>query len=856
MSAYSYKLFKNNKNEQTKSISYKEKELKLMTTLQLREICNKEKLIKSIINPLDKEELIKLIMKYRGEKDNLLIHRYEEGGIERVEKFLKSTERFILHEKNIQCPGKITIYDALKVEVFDSYLVSCESELGEGNLVLVDNNFEVCTIFNLIKVKEHNKEQYYIVKDETIKAKESQNKYYSLLYFEGNDSEHIYNIYHGKEELTPGYINFYYLPILQFEIKQIMDTTLPLAIDFGTSNTTAGICVNNDLNFIRVIDDTKEEFETTPLIPSIVGIKAIKAENIEYVFGYEAIKAAQASYIDDGLTVFYDIKRWINDFEKEEKIIDNAGNWAFIKRKYIIKAYLEYIIAVAKQRFKYNFKYIHISSPAKQKYKFYRLFKEILEDYNIENEDTLEEGAAVLFNTIWELIENNKYIEGEKYKALIIDCGGGTTDLTSCNFTIKNNRVSYEIFIDTAYENGDTDFGGNNLTFRIMQFIKIIMARELVKENSDLRNIILEEFDVDIFRFVDENGILKIYEKLNEEYEKVEKIIPTKFKLYEDKGKEDYYKVKSNYYFLFNLAERVKKEFFNNPSLLKINLTAEEGIDENIINFDKWKLSYINHGNLEVVKNPPNLELSIYEINLLLKADIYNIVKKFLEKLYEENKLFDFSIIKLTGQSCKVEIFKEALKEFIPGRIIQFKRNKKETRENNDLKLSCLRGSLKYLQAKKLGYANINLHTEIPKLPYIISAYTHRGDEKVLIHSVEKNKNKGTISRFMERIILNLYLKDMNNVNRYEYTYEVKPEEFEEILPEKIVALYPEIINQQDTDSIVNEEVKFFVWTKQEQWGFSVVPILRREEGLFIGKEEFYSFENDEWETNFFDGLK
>ena len=38
-----------------------------MTTVKLREICNKEKLVKSIVNPLDKEELIRLILKYREE---------------------------------------------------------------------------------------------------------------------------------------------------------------------------------------------------------------------------------------------------------------------------------------------------------------------------------------------------------------------------------------------------------------------------------------------------------------------------------------------------------------------------------------------------------------------------------------------------------------------------------------------------------------------------------------------------------------------------------------------------------------------------------------------------------------------
>ena len=66
MSLYSYKLHKGNE-ELLRKNKYKEKDLRLMTTYQLREICNKENLVKSIINPLDKEELIKLIIKYRRE---------------------------------------------------------------------------------------------------------------------------------------------------------------------------------------------------------------------------------------------------------------------------------------------------------------------------------------------------------------------------------------------------------------------------------------------------------------------------------------------------------------------------------------------------------------------------------------------------------------------------------------------------------------------------------------------------------------------------------------------------------------------------------------------------------------------
>ncbi|CUU50385.1 molecular chaperone [Clostridium beijerinckii] len=876
MSLYSYKLHKGNE-EHIKKSKYKEKDLRLMTTFQLREICNKEKLVKSIINPLDKEELIRLIMKYRGEKESKLIKNYLVGGIERVERFLSRSNKEVISNRYIDYPGKITIYENLALEIYDNYILRSSEKLEESNVLLVDSNYKVCTIFNIKKLIQNNKEEYFLTKGEYIEARESESKHYSLLFFSEKDSETIYDTYEGDNIEVDYNIKFTSLPILQFEVRPLKETKMPLAIDFGTSNTTAGIYIdkeifpglnenltdngeyadyeNDKVKFVKIINESKENLEITPLIPSIVGVKNIKEDEIEYAFGHDAMLEARRRYVDDGMSLFYDIKRWISDFEKSEKVIDVKNKTTFIKRKDIIKAYLEYIISLAQQRFKCKFKNIYISCPSKQKYKFHTLFKDVLSDYTVESSNILEESAAVLYNTISDLIEKKKYVQGEWYKALIIDCGGGTTDLTGCSFSISNSRVSYRLDIETSYENGDTDFGGNNLTFRILQLIKILMANALSNSKSELKKAIIDEFNIDIFRFIDKSGINELYETLNEEYEKAEAVIPTKFQLYETRSKEDYCKVRSNYYFLFDLAEEVKKLFFSNPDILKVLLTSKEetSLDENIINFDKWKLSYMNKGTLQVVKEAPSITLSIYEIETLIKGDVYNIIKKFLEKLYENDELYDYSLIKLTGQSCKVDIFRDALKEFIPGRIIEINKSKKEVKEEYELKLSCLKGALKYLYDKNFGYADINIESKKPTLPYLLTAYTHAGEQKTLIKGREINK--GFISRFMDRILLKLYLKDSNDNVKFEYNYQFNEEELEKTNAKKIGERYPNI-NQHETDNIENNEVKFFVWEEEELWGFYVLAILRKEEELYIGQEKFFYFENDRWERNFFDGLK
>ena len=54
----------------------------------------------------------------------------------------------------------------------------------------------------------------------------------------------------------------------------------------------------------------------------------------------------------------------------------------------------------------------------------------------------------------------------------------------------------------------------------------------------------------------------------------------------------------------------------------------------------------------------------------------------------------------------------------------------------------------------------------------------------------------------------------------------------------------------------MEREVKFFVWAKPSEWAFFVVPVYRKNETLFLGKEEEFFFENDSWVQNFFDGMK
>lgn len=881
MNQYGYVLKK--KEEKREAGRYHKSDLLLMTTYQLKEICRVEKLIQGVVNPMDKEELIRVILRYRGADEYYLIRSWDEKGLEALGNIMERcrieerpyTGQSGSRESNERVySSKIVAYEGLAIGFYDCLTIPYDKNLAGTNALVVGGDGRICAILN-VEAKGAATDCLYLTKAAELSCHESEVKNYRLYLMNRKSSEILYRIYNGNYGYVPEHLEVYCVPLLDFEVRRPVALTMPLAMDFGTTNTTAGVYLDhqyfekagfydgeyglaeNAVNY-ALFYDTTLDWEETTLFPSVVSVLSAEAGRPHFLFGYEAIRLADSSYIDEGFCIFYDIKRWIGDYERQEEITDSQGRRSFVQRKDILKAYFTHVIDEARNRFKCEVHEVHISCPVKQKAQFASLFAEILPEYAIEQRDMLDEGVSVLYSTISDMIQSGRVQEGKEYSALIIDCGGGTTDLCSCRFRIWDRRVSYRIEIDTAYENGDTDFGGNNLTYRIMQLLKIALVNRITGQGNATEQEILAGLDMDVYRCVDEIGAAKLYERLEEVYAEAEKYLPTRFREYEHRSREDYYKVKNNFYFLFQLAERMKKEFYNRTGTLRITLSAVPVEEEAVtwIPADRFKLSVDRGHGLEIMKEFPKITFSIYEMELLLTADIYGIIRRFMEELYENGKVEEYSIIKLTGQSCKIDLFRSALKEFVPGRTIQFKRRSGDRTKDYGLKMTCVDGALQYLRDKKYGFADVSIRTGEPALPYNITAYTHSGEEVILINGLKRNNKCGMISRNMENLVLKLYLKDLDGKERYQYTFNSSLADFREVKYEEIAKQYAEHIRQADTDDIVDREVKFFVWASPMDWAFCAVPVYRKDERLFLGKEEEFSFENDGWVRNFFDGMK
>lgn len=876
------------------SRTYRQKELEEMTTFQLREICTKEKIIKGITNPLNRYELMETIIRYRGEKETLLIHKFCEGGYERIEQIIQKKLGSVLKDEGtIRNPARFIVYNDLDMSLYDQYQVEIDHQkkddiskavvnrLGESNVLLVGENNELCGIFNLVGDGK-TPEKFYLCKGKDIQLQMKNHRHYSLLYFEKKESDYLYNTYYDIKQANISVLHYYKIPLADIEVRTSEETEAILSIDFGTSNTTAGTYLDyhyipnpdsqgilngrnvlDAINIVQFLDTTKGEKEWSPLLPTAVSVlDCSDPEHVQYQFGYEAKKANKIKYYDETFSIFYEIKRWVNSYEQQQEITDKQGHIASVCRKEIIREYLLYVIRCAQQRFKCRFRKLHLTSPVKLKAQFSKMFCEILPEYEIETEQMLDEGTAVVYNTIANLIEKQRFYDNEVLSALIIDCGGGTTDLSSCSFSIHNDAVAYDVAIKTTYENGDTNFGGNNITYRIMQYIKIMFATYYSANKTVKINDLITVPTEDVFRYVDEYGKEKVYETLEQEYDKAEAIIPTKFKHYENRTREEYFMVKNNFYFLFDIADQLKKQFYISDSVIRNRFQSnyeQEDEDLKITRIERWNLVVNTGERLEYNHSFPDVIFNIKEIELLLKADIYEIVNKFLYEFYRNNTLSSYSIIKLTGQSCRIDIFREALKEFIPGRNIEFKYHGNDTTSITELKLACVKGAIQYVNASKIGYTNVSLAYCTPMIPYSVSGFTHENQEKMLIYSLDQEQRYGFLSRNKSISHLELFLKDGSGKLQHRYSYQNDYREYHPVLYEEIAEKYAEYahyIIQDDTDDIVDTEVKFFVFAANDQWGFYLLPIVREGNQLFMGREEFYTFENDVWEVDFFDGTK
>ena len=807
--------------------TYRRSQLEKMTTFQLRELCRKERLVIPTRETGDREGLIRLIMRFRGQKDYRHLTDGDQEGLARIQEFLNRCPLKIRGDEGIRVPGTIVLYREMGMDALDGYEIASDRRLYEGNLLLVDEKNQVYTCFYL----KEQQEKMYLYRGKNMAILPLEKGRYFILYFpEERISEYLWDCCAGNHQPEPGFAQAVRIPLLSLEVRDAAPTDMPLVIDFGSSNTTMGICTEDNARRIA-------RTEGGVVIPTVIGVEEANEGQVRYVFGYEAVRMCGQNYRDEDVPVFFDVKRWVSDPDRAESVTLSDGRKYQIGRREMLRAFLDYLLDLARQQFKCSFHTIQMLSPVRQKEKFKELFTELLPEYAVDCE--LDEGMAVLFHSIHSMITQAKYQRGKWYRALIIDCGGGTTDLTSGSFRIDNTRVSYTIDLETSYENGDTNFGGNNLTYRIFQLLKVKLAKAVSGEEQPS---------------LPTSGTGRaLQDALMEAFRQAESRIPTRFKEYENRRREEYFCVKNNFYYLFALAEEIKKQFFGRTFLYELRVGCALKDGRGTLFLDRFKVSSVENGGLCGLAKDIAVTFYLNEVEEILRPDVYGLMDRFLEQKFASGELAKYGMIKLTGQSCKSRLFTEALKEYVPGRLIQ---NTRAREAGEELKLCCLEGALAYFSNCKLGYMKVDRRFEVGALPYEIMAYTHENQEQVLIRSLDKEEHIGCISRFKVGRQLDLYLNSAQGQRLKTYYFVYDASRFTRTTQEEIDRQYSKTVIQEETDIILEGEMKFFVWVSRKRWGFVVLPILREGDLLYKGEETFFDFEDDTWELNFFDGRK
>ncbi len=861
-----------------------EEELRRKSYYEMYQIAVEEKLVEVYAVTPSREELIKILLKYRGATPEYSINKYNEKGLEKVQVlFDEKLNSRIHHENKIKVPHKIILYKTLNLTKEDNYKIILPDHINNGNTFLINANNYLCGIFQLEKALDSKNTYYLTSKQEFLRIDNLRNNRFSLIFFKDSDMKFIYNFYNIRDDNFPVYpykMDYYKVEIENLEIRELENTNSVLCIDFGTVNTALGAYIDNNyvkelptndilngtvkLNQINYVKFDDGERNYREILPSIAYVENCSdVGNIKYLFGYDTLRKLETNgYVVNG-SLFYGLKRWVNNHNEEEKITDELGNIQYIKRREIIKAYLKYVVERAEYTFKCKFKRIHASSPVKLKEQFLDMFQEIFSlekengyEYEIIKENAMDEAIAVLYNTIENQIRKGNYKENEEYSALIIDCGGGTTDLAACKYRIKNEEIYYHLDIKTSFENGDESFGGNNLTYRIMQFLKIVLASNYRNEGEVSIDTLIDFDNNMIYKVIDDSSTDYVFEKIDEEYKKSERVIPTRFAKFENRMSEEYRKIKNNFYMLWEAAEEMKKEFFTLDGRLRTRFNVEgnypERKDIHITKLKAWNLYIMEKGSFVRITDFPKRIFTIKEIEKIVKADIYGMLRKFLNTYYNEGVLFEYSLIKLSGQSTKINTFQEVLKEFVPGKMIEYK--ELSHRDDYELKLNCLDGAIKYLDYKRFGHMEVNIENEVPLVPYSVWVEKYTGEKfRILQTSRKADILMGYIDKSISAMELKIYLHNAEGDLKKEMIYKNEinyvEKDAEEIIPE-----FKGVITQNNTDTIPNNTVRFFVYTDMNNWGFFVCPVQRRGNQLYLGKKEYFPYGDSLMENSYFDG--
>ena len=896
-----YKLGKLKKNPIRRL--YTREELAAFELPRLREICRTENIKPPTTEMLHhKEELEALIYRYLGIVRKPGIAVYDAEGFKRLEDAFEKAGSGRMG--GIEVPARLELYQgqtSFQEKELPNLAVT-RQELGIYAF-MIDDIQQIQAVLMLDQVSSG---KYKMRLDqERISPDIPAGRFHQweLLFIEPSYVEEAVRCYQGKErkKSTLPYIR---IPLPEVWVKKVPESMEPLIIDYGTSFTTAGTCFDfyhgnqrsiqeefslpqrqSDLHQGSKPDSISKQSMTHQgsksvsgqrisfpaaldcewmqqggctscgLIPSVLAVKDCSdgiPEHMTFLYGEEAVQEEKNRGFMARSSIFYDMKRWVGRYAERIQVSDLEGNTCEVERLFLIRAFLLHIIDRAQQQNRVKYHKLCFTCPVKQKTLSLKMYQEALPEYEVMTKNITDEAVAVAYHFLEQGIRELDYDDGAEKKMLILDCGGGTSDMVSCNYKITNEGITSRLEMYVTYAHGDTNFGGNQLTWRVMQYLKIRLAEVIRRLEPASMDELFPGILSQLYEKIDHEGVEKSYETFTEIYEKAEALIPTCFDYYQNQTEHVFLKVRSNFYFLWNLAEAVKKKLYFQSGVCRVALRtlfldyAVYGCFEDFHLFLRRE-----RGGFETRTLCPELVIEKEEVNLLLKPDIYGFFKNFIEPWYESGRLMDIDRIILSGQSSKIELFREVMKEYVAGR-----KAKTGGETGCERKFLCMDGAMAYQQDLRTGRIRTTISYEPARAPYSLTAqdYEMPGRQKTLL---EKGTPMGEVYGYLSRPTgteeILFHLKDGLENEVSCISYAILEEEREETGYEELLSDYP-FIRQEDLDSMCNGELRLFIYGDYENWGFSVLEAAREANRLYTRPPGFVPFEPGAWETDFFDG--
>ena len=838
-------------------------ELEYMSLEMLQSICKKENIIPESMNIYnDRDALIQLIRKYCGTTDDRYINEWDDEKVKCLTKaiVLRGEEQTSMR---VEIPVHFEIYKGIE-SLFErgrehTVYTKTDLELDMTSAALVDQKGNIQAFLNVMKGAAKN--AYFLKLQEQMLNSSIEPgiyKNFRVLFFAG-DFEKVLRIYNLLDDDSSSHFTYIAETIQEVVIHALEESDDALVIDYGTSNTTAGTYDRDGkINYVWFYSDEMCQLSpNTPtnraecqkcgrcaLCPSIIAVKECDGNAVTLMFGHEIMNRMPKAKN----SIFFDTKRWVNDYNEIIDVKDLGGNTSPIKRSEIIGRFIKYVVHTAEQQNKVRYKNICFISPVKQKATSIRMYKDIMRGYNVEERDAIDEAVAVVYDSAAPLVENLEYEHGYERSVLLIDCGGSTSEMVKCNYSIRHQKKYSHVDVKVRYANGDTNFGGNNLTYRVMQYLKIKLAHFYRKKPMPDIEELLSISHHDIYDVIDKSGTKMIFEAFESAYNRAGDVIPTNFSEYVNDAETVYLTVRDNFYFLWNLAERIKIYLYSSSGAYEFSFDSmKEGKSLYSIAVRGDKGIFSTYGQF------PPLRILRDEINLLLKPEIYSLLKKFIEPYYlRDETMSDVTNIMLSGQTTKIDIFRDMLKEYIPGH-----KARAPFEHSYAKKLKCIRGAVAYHGARAIGMIHPSVTYESAIVPYFLTVETFNEEkEKELITQGQLLADVYSfVDRTYETRIINFTLRDHDKEILQVLKFNLNIDKYKETNYHELMENHT-WLKQGDVDRIEEGEVRLFVYSNDESWGFKWIGIANNFGELHCGATQFVPFESTAWELNFFNGMR